>query len=1193
MAAIRRLTEVCRRGTRSTDSGKLSDCCSELDGLSDYRQAGRTRNRVIRAVYYVNLKIIRRESDSQVPTKGITVSRPPPRNVYDEPQTFWSYLTQPSDDKFEGQHFERKEVGKPQGADFLNDLRDLVIKTVSAFANSNVEGGLLVLGVSSNGEVYGVDHLTEVQRNNVTDLNKLLLHHAAEVRFVDCRDVAGKPKTVCLIFSGYSRTGICETVSNNPRAWTRNGSQCVLVTQPVRDALRIRKGLIEIESDPLCEYSRDDVDNEVLTEFRKVWDVAATSRFDDERLLKEAGAITRKDGRYWFTTPGLIFFGSNPQRILAHSYIRLMRFGVSNSEFRSRGAPTLNKEFKGPITAQIRAARTFFRESGFFKRFQKRSPDGGFVEEPEIPALTIDEAIVNAVAHRDYSTKLPIECEAYLDAFIVKNPGRVLQRNVDLPDFFSLDTTQLDSTPRNSKLLEWLKLMRDPEGKAFVQAVSEGTRRMTAEMLALKLPSPRFRLLENESVLILYSNAQEREAAILAATKSVSTETLNFFALAVRQGSEPVDIREIRIARRELLTNLKDSLQARDWYIDHFSFSRITVHHRGNELPISKSVRDYLRLYPAYTVQLQECFGRFYLSVDYVCAVLSVRRLNVLLRSLSAESLTNITCTVRARQWRRGRVVQIMQDWTTVHFFDTEAEESVASSEVIPALSLRLLEQLLRTEKVEFDLHAAIKRASLAGEAGAARLRADKIRKFIDTISETIFPISLGNFEISITPKPVELVVQGGQKSSSFIIYRLNEPQVEFRSHNSSADVRDGITKFGSFDAEPHRIEIIPVCVSNYKARMDELIARLMEGKYKYRGAERTFATRFEYNAVVTAESASKIDDEVRRLLNQHPEWLGARDLRRLFLVQSPEQEFSIDDEKSPYYVTKRRLLEAGVPCQMIDSPTLINPDWKDLNLTLNIISKCGITPWVLPESIPDADFFIGLSYTQSREGQRVMGFANVFNSYGRWVFFTGNTTPFDLARRSEHLATLARTTLEKVRQTHSLSVSASLIFHHSVRISKEDRMAILKSVRSVAADASVTFVWVNGHNNSRLFDERPETDGSVRRGSYVPLSRRRILLSTTGNNPFRRALGTPRPLELSVVHFSRQADEPSDYDQRSLALQILSLTKLNWASTDAFCGEPITTKYASDIAYLTAAFMRQGGTFRLHPTLERTPWFL
>jgi hypothetical protein len=68
----------------------------------------------------------------------------------------------------------------------------------------------------------------------------------------------------------------------------------------------------------------------------------------------------------------------------------------------------------------------------------------------------------------------------------------------------------------------------------------------------------------------------------------------------------------------------------------------------------------------------------------------------------------------------------------------------------------------------------------------------------------------------------------------------------------------------------------------------------------------------------------------------------------------------------------------------------------------------------------------------------------------------------------------------------------------------------------------------------------------------------------------------------------------PTRPDLRALANQVLSLTKLNWASTDSLCAEPITTKYAGDIAYLTAAFLRQdAGGFHLHPVLERTPWFI
>jgi hypothetical protein len=119
------------------------------------------------------------------------MSRPSPRQVFDDPQAEWKFLTQPTDDDFEGQHFDRKAAGRPQGGatiskSELTGIKELVIKTVSAFANSNVEGGLLVLGMSSTGEVLGIDHLVENQRNSITNLNTLLRTQAAEVKCHDC-----------------------------------------------------------------------------------------------------------------------------------------------------------------------------------------------------------------------------------------------------------------------------------------------------------------------------------------------------------------------------------------------------------------------------------------------------------------------------------------------------------------------------------------------------------------------------------------------------------------------------------------------------------------------------------------------------------------------------------------------------------------------------------------------------------------------------------------------------------------------------------------------------------------------------------------------------------------------------------------------------------------------------------------------
>ena len=1123
------------------------------------------------------------------------MTTPSPRQAFDDPAVYWDFLIKGSDDEFEGQHFDRKEAGQVgANATTLNrqvdGIRNQVKETISAFANKNTEGGLLVLGIASDGKVKGTDHLTEQQKNSITDLDSFLHNQAAEAMFHDCTDEMGNQNRICLIYAPHTDNAICETPGRNPKAWVRSGSQNLPMTQEMRERIKDQKRIVDFEATYCCPFNPDDLDHEVLTEFRKVFHPEVTKDFTDERLLYEAGAIIPRDGSYCFTYAGLLFFAANPQRVLSQSYIRLLRFAVPAACFQKRGLPTLEQPFKGPITKQIRDARIFFRESAFFKRYQKRKEGGGFIEEPEFPPNAIDEAIVNAVAHRDYRTGLTIECESYTNAFIVKNPGRILQRDKDLPNEFSLADTVLDSMPRNPKLLEWLRLMKAPDGAAYVQAISEGTKQMLREMTTLGLPAPWYWLGENETLLKLESNAEAREAAFLAASQVKSTEFGNLYLFQIRQGQKPATRDAFNVRYGEFVRTFRDALTANDWYIDKFGFSRIIAHRRGTALAVPANVKKILWFYPAYEFQVREYFNHFYLCVDYKCQVLNVRRLNEIAPHFSAEELTGRQCVASKDGWRKGRILSFDNEFARLYFFDTEAEEQIPKNSVIPNCTLTMLKTLLQKEGISFDLSGTIKKYSLASKAGAARERSDKITAMVQHIANTLFPIQFGEFEVNITTEPIQLIEQTSPTDKSLPVFRISEPTVEFRQHHVISDVRQGITEYGAYDDDPHTIELVPICESSMRHNMETLIERLKTGKYKYRGAEKTFATKFTYSTIITVDQIGDTQSEVERLLREHPDWEGDKSLQRLFLVHTPEQGYARDDVSSPYYVVKRLLLEKGIPCQMVDTPTLIDVNWKDLNLALNITAKCGVTPWVLPDAIPDADFFVGLSYTVSHDGNRIMGFANVFTNYGKWLFYSGNIA-FNYEQKSERLAGLIEDTL--TRLASRLSPTPRIIFHYSEKLSKKDRSSILTAARKVCPEGTFVFVWVNSHHNVRFFDNRPETDGSLRRGSYVQAARNKIYLSTTGYNPFRRAMGTPKPLEVTAWVFRTEGLPRSDPDLRALAVQVLNLTKLNWASTDSFCGEPITLKYAGDIAYLTAAFLRQSQPFTLHPLLGKTPWFI
>ena len=222
-------------------------------------------------------------------------------------------------------------------------------------------------------------------------------------------------------------------------------------------------------------------------------------------------------------------------------------------------------------------------------------------------------------------------------------------------------------------------------------------------------------------------------------------------------------------------------------------------------------------------------------------------------------------------------------------------EETIASVKVIPRLPRALIDRAIAASGARYDLPREIKQADLALETNAARMRAERTQALVDELAETTFPMSVSGTNITISPRPLTLSARG-DGATAMRVDGLGEPEVEFALHRAGSDIREGIVRFGSFEHEPRDIELVPICAPNQLDNMRALIERLRSGKFKYRGAERTFSTKLVYSAVVPAEPA-QAEQECRRLLDQHPYWRGDQRLPRLFLVHCPEHDHALDDE--------------------------------------------------------------------------------------------------------------------------------------------------------------------------------------------------------------------------------------------------------------------------------------------------------
>ena len=157
--------------------------------------------------------------------------------------------------------------------------------------------------------------------------------------------------------------------------------------------------------------------------------------------------------RYWEldehgqpTNAARLLFGRDPQRFLPCAEVRCMHFHGTEIQ---RPVP-FYRIFKGTVFGQVDMAVDFVM-SKLNRSVGTRAESNQAPVRDEIPHDVLREAIVNAVAHRDYTSAGAVQVSVFADRVEVWNPGT-------LPA--SLTTESLrhphGSIPRNHRLCEVL-----------------------------------------------------------------------------------------------------------------------------------------------------------------------------------------------------------------------------------------------------------------------------------------------------------------------------------------------------------------------------------------------------------------------------------------------------------------------------------------------------------------------------------------------------------------------------------------------------------------------------------------------------------------------------------------------------------------------------------------------------------------
>ena len=176
------------------------------------------------------------------------------------------------------------------------------------------------------------------------------------------------------------------------------------------------------------------------------------------------------------TNAAVLLFGKKPQRFLISSEIKCAHFhGIEVA----KPIPSY-QVYKGTAFDLVDQA-TDFVLSKINRSIGTRSESARAPRTYEIPVEVVTEAIVNAVAHRDYTDNGSVQVMLFADRLEVRNPGR-------LPPPLTLEKLREAhrSVPGNPLLAESLYLME------YIERMGTGTLDMIRRCVAAGLPEPEF-----------------------------------------------------------------------------------------------------------------------------------------------------------------------------------------------------------------------------------------------------------------------------------------------------------------------------------------------------------------------------------------------------------------------------------------------------------------------------------------------------------------------------------------------------------------------------------------------------------------------------------------------------------------------------------------------------------------------------
>ena len=154
---------------------------------------------------------------------------------------------------------------------------------------------------------------------------------------------------------------------------------------------------------------------------------------------------------------GLMFFSLEPEKFFPYAQIDVVQFPDDLG-----GDQIIEKTFKGPLHQQLREALLYIRNTILTERVQKLPDVAEANRFFNYPYVAIEEALSNAVYHKGYYIREPIEVRVLPDRIeILSHPGA--DRSISIEGLKNYRATS--RRYRNRRIGEFLKELHLTEGR--------------------------------------------------------------------------------------------------------------------------------------------------------------------------------------------------------------------------------------------------------------------------------------------------------------------------------------------------------------------------------------------------------------------------------------------------------------------------------------------------------------------------------------------------------------------------------------------------------------------------------------------------------------------------------------------------------------------------------------------------------